>query len=515
LFWIDLGLLAFTAYRMVNALKATFRLMEKLALSFLFAVALKSLILFFMVMFEVRPVVNLQVGIDLLILILALWFTKPVDDPAFRWSSPLLARPVKGSGIGPTSPGTEWQIVLAFLIIGGLFLFSLINAWFFPIVESDAAWYQVKGLSFLHEVRFDSQWVVPQLSQYPPFVPLLFSWLLAFDIENLRIFFPFFYLALNIIFYCRVLDFTRNSKMSAMFMLVLGTTPYIWWHGFLPFLDLCTAVFFSAGALYWFFWMENLGVDQKQENCRTMAFLSGLFFGLSAWVRLEFLLYGLIAIGLTLCAESRFRKDGQRDRRSLLLFFLPLLVFPTIWFLNLVSFDSALLGRVKLVGVVGVFAWLVILIFIAGNWRLKVSTLIKAGVFAGLIYMVLIAMDNSRSVPGWEKLAIALYRTLVVHVFYLFTAFLAVFIFLGGLKNIPSLNKIFALFLLFYPLVHFAIFAYSAPKWITFGGYLSATFVSPGNSVNLSDTRGMMSMYPILMFFIASIPSVRRGFDDV
>ena len=60
--------------------------------------------------------------------------------------------------------------------------------------------------------------------------------------------------------------------MSAMLTLVLGTTPYIWWHGVLPFLDLCTAVFYSAGALYWFFWMESLGMDGEKGRCRTLAF---------------------------------------------------------------------------------------------------------------------------------------------------------------------------------------------------------------------------------------------------
>ena len=499
MFWIDLGLLGITAYRMVSALAATFRMMEKLALAFLFALGLKSLILFFLIMSGVRPSASIQVGVILLVFILAL----------------LLARPVKESGSRTSTPGMEWQTVLACLLIGGLFIFSLINAWFFPIVESDAAWYQVKGLSILHEVRFDSEWVVPQLRQYPPFVPLLFSWFIAFDIEPLRMPFPFFYLALNIIFYCRVLDFSRNSKMAAMLTLVLGTTPYIWWHGFLPFLDLCTAVFYSAGALYWFFWMESMGVDQKQGHCRTMAFLSGLFFGLAAWTRLEFLLYGMIAIGITLCAESSIRKDGKRDKKSLLLFFLPLLVFPSMWFLNLITFDSSLFGRVKMVGIVCIFAWAIILAFTLGNWRLKVRTLIKTGILVGIIYMIYIIMDNSRSVPGWEKLAIALYRTIIVHVFYLFTAFLVVFIFLGRLKSIPSLNKLFALFLVFYPLCHFAIFSYSAPKWITIGEYLNATFINPGNSINLSDTRGMMSMYPLFLFFIASIPIFRRGFDDV
>ena len=499
LFWIDLGLLGITAYRMVGALKAVFTVAEKLALAFLFALGLKSLILFFLIWMGVRPFASIQIGAVVLVLILTL----------------LLTGPVTGSAPVASLPNAEWKTVLVCLLIGALFLFSLVNAWFFPITESDAAWYQVKGLSFLHEVRFDSDWVVPQLRQYPPFVPLLFSWFIAFGIEPMRMIFPFFYLALNTIFYCRVLEFTGNSKMAAMLTLVLGTTPYIWWHGVPPFLDLCAAVFYSAGALYWFFWMESLGVDQEKGRCRTLAFLSGLFFGLSAWTRLEFLLYCLIPIAMTFCAESTLRKDGERDRKSFLLFFLSLLVFPTSWFLNLASFDFSISGNVKMVGLAGVFAWIIVLIFIMGSWKLKVSTLIKTGLLAGMIFIIFISMDNSGPVPGWKKLSIAFYRSLTVHGFYLFTVFLSVFIFFSRLKNVPSLNKLFGMFLVFYPLVHFAIFSYSPPKWETFGEYVSATFIYPGNLVNLSDTRGVMSMYPLLLFFIASIPSIRRGFDDV
>ena len=497
MFWIDLGLLGMTAYRMVGALKAAFTVLEKLALAFLFALGLKSLILFFLIQVRVQPLASIQLGMTLLVLVLTRFLTAPETQTVTHTPS---AR-------------TQWQTVFAGILIAVLVLFSLLNAWFFPITESDATWYQVRGMSFFHEVKFDSDWVVPQLGQYPPFIPLLFSWFIAFGMEPLRIIFPLFYLALNIIFYCRVYDASCNSKMAAMLTLVLATTPYLWWHGVLPFLDLCTAVFYSTGALYWFFWVESLGEDEKRS--RSLAILSGLFFGLSAWTRLEFLLYLLIPIGLTLCAESFLEKKGDRDLKSFLLFFLPLLFFPTIWFLNLMFFVGPLLGRVKMVGAVGVMAWMAVLVFMMGNWKLKLASLIKVGALAGGLYIIYIFVDNSGDVSGWKKLSIALYRSLTVHGFYLFTGFLAVFVFFERLKDVATLNKLFALFLVLYPLVHFAIFSYSPPKWNSLGAYISATFTQPGNSVNLSDTRGVMSMYPLLLFYVASIPFFRRGFKDV
>lgn len=500
---------------MAGALKAAFTVTEKMALAFLFAMGVKSLILFALIRTGIRPLPGIQIGAILLVLVLTVLLTRPMAESPHREFTPLLVRPVAESSDSNASRSVYWQTVFSLLLISMLFLFSVVNAWFFPITEPDAAWYQVKGLSFFHEVRFDSEWVDSQLRQYPPFIPLLYSWFIAFGVEPIRMVFPGFYLAIILIFYCRMREFTNNPKMSAMFTLVLATTPYIWWHGVLPFLDLCTAVFYSAGALYWFFLMESLGVDRLKEKRRTMAFLSGLFFGLSAWNRLEFLLYGLIAVGLTLCAETSLGKEGERDRKSFRLFFFSLLVFPTIWFLNLTSFNSSLFGSVKLVGAVGIVAWGVVLVFLSGNWKPRFSTLIKAVFLVGIIFFAFVLWDGSGTVPGWKKLSIALYRSLVIHGFYLFTVFLSVFIFFNGLKNISPLNKLFGMFLVLYPLVHFAIFSYASPKWETFGDYLSATFIQPGNSVNLSDTRAVMSMYPLLLFFIAGIPFVRRGFDDV
>ncbi|MBT6345350.1 MAG: hypothetical protein HOJ49_01290, partial [Nitrospina sp.] len=190
MFWIDLGLLGMTAYRMVGALKAAFTVLEKSALAFLFALGLKSLILFFLIQVKVQPLASIQLGMTLLVLVLTRFLTSPETQAATQTPS---QRP---------SARTQWQTVFAGILIAVLVLFSLLNAWFFPITESDATWYQVRGMSFFHEVKFDSDWVVPQLGQYPPFIPLLFSWFIAFGMEPLRIIFPLFYLALNIIFYC-------------------------------------------------------------------------------------------------------------------------------------------------------------------------------------------------------------------------------------------------------------------------------------------------------------------------
>ena len=50
-------------------------------------------------------------------------------------------------------------------------------------------------------------------------------------------------------------------------------------------------------------------------------------------------------------------------------------------------------------------------------------------------------------------------------------------------------------------LVQFFIYAYSGPKWPTLSLYIENTFVHPGNSINLSDTRGTIAIYPAFVFF--------------
>ena len=161
---IDFVLVWFAAYRWVRALKFISFEWEKMALAFLFALAIKSLILFFLVRLVVRPTADIQLGSSVLVLVLALFF---IPKPN-----------AKGAVISYQKEGLVW---ITWSVIGVLFIFSMVNAWFFPITESDAIWYHIKGMSFFHEVRFDSDSVVPQLKQYPPFIPLLFAYLIAFD----------------------------------------------------------------------------------------------------------------------------------------------------------------------------------------------------------------------------------------------------------------------------------------------------------------------------------------------
>ena len=170
--WIDFGLLWYVAYRLCSVLGEIVFKWERLALSFLFALGLKSLILFFLIRSGIQPVAGIQIGVSGLAL------------------GSTLFLPVKSNwGKAIPSGKSAWLTLVTCIVIGALFLFSMVNAWVFPITESDATWYHIKGMSFFHEVRLDSEWVVPQLRQYPPFIPLLFAYLISFDFGFFSLYF--------------------------------------------------------------------------------------------------------------------------------------------------------------------------------------------------------------------------------------------------------------------------------------------------------------------------------------
>jgi hypothetical protein len=168
-------------------------------------------------------------------------------------------------------------------------------------------------------------------------------------------------------------------------------------------------------------------------------------------------------------------------------------------------------SQVKMIGGICAFLWILALGLVWGRWKLSESSVRLALIFSVVGFVLLLFLFATGTVPVWKKLAISFYRTSVVHGFYLFTMSLAIFIFFEKFKTLSEQKKTLGFFLILFLCTHLAIFSYSTPKWPTLGEFVYATFIQPGNSVNLSDTRGMMSFYPIFIFFISSLPFVRRG----
>ena len=228
--------------------------------------------------------------------------------------------------------------------------------------------------------------------------------------------------------------------------MVLATTPYFWWHGALPFLDLTTAVFYSIGTLYWYFWIKNKveGATEKSEE-NSYAAISGVLLGLAAWTRIEFLLYDLVPVFLTLYVFSRYPEKNE-SFKSLKLFFSCLLLLPSLWFLTLLTFDMTLWSQMKMVGGVCVFLWILALSLTLAKWKISESDIKRAFILAVTGYILVLFLSGAGPVPVWKKFTISFYRTSVVHIFYLSTAFLGIFVFFEKLKSLSEQKKILGFF---------------------------------------------------------------------
>lgn len=499
--FLDFGLLWLCAYLLVKRLHVISAVCEKSALAFALALGFKSLILYALVALGQAESAEGQLGVSLGALIVAVVFL------GRRSQNPLL----------PSQPSEKksFLFVLVALILGSLISFSFANAIFFPITEADGIWYHIRGMVFLQEAGFDSATVVSQFRQYPPFVSLLFAYLLSFGVDSVKIIFPFIYSCLLVIFYCRVSAHTENQKIAACFTLILGATPYFWWHSFLPFLDLTTGFYYSIGTLYWFFLIQKI-IDKNEKPTSPLsswAVLSGTFFGLAAWSRLEFLLYNAIPVLILIYVLDRSRAFSKKEKNKILLCLaVPTLILSTLWFVTLAGFDTSIEKRVLAVGFVGLGMWLLVLINLKWNFHLHKTRLIGMGVLAAVGYVTLMLVGGPQSVTLVKALAIAMTRSISVHAFYSCTLFLGIFLFFVKFKNLSAPEKLLGWFLLFYPLMHFLIFSYSEPKWSDLSTYMDILLVHPGQSINLSDTRGMLAFYPLLIFFIAGLPVIKKSF---
>ena len=271
--------------------------------------------------------------------------------------------------------------------------------------------------------------------------------------------------------------------------------------------------------MYWFFLIQGVFQQGKSEEPESklcsLAFISGTLFGLAAWSRLEFLLYNAIPLTISIYVLDRNIALSKKAKNKILICLAtPLLFFPTLWFATLINFDSPLERRVLAVGMAGLGMWLLVFLNLKLNLNLIKPRLIGLGGLAAISYLALMVFGGPQSVSLGKALLITLIRSASVHAFYLCTLLLGIFLFFEKLRNLPEPAKLLGWFLIFYPLVHFLIFSYSEPKWTQIPPYFEALWVHPGHSINLSDTRGMLAFYPILIFFIAGLPLIKRGFDN-
>lgn len=503
MFWIELFLILHMAARLVDRLDLNLPTSERNALAVFSGLGIKSVFLFIFLIFDLSRFIFFPLILTLLLYLLY-----------FAW---MKVRPLasdESSTVQVDGKELHWYPGIShehpvFWVLAVLFILGFANAWFFPITGADGIWHHVKGMVYsFPNVDFESEQIISQFRQYPPLIGLLYGWLISADIEFVAIIFPILYPCLLVVVYYRVLEHVESSTVAGAAALLVGTTPYLWWHSFLPFLDWTAGVFYAVGTLYWFSLVKAVSAPGKAQS-RPLAVLSGLFFGLASWTRPEFVLYSALPMFLLVCVFDQNGKWAGERNPVIARFAISALILPSLWFAVLLNFDGPLDSTFKQLIMVCAGLWLGLGLVLSGVVRLTPRVSIGVSIFAVAVGLVGLFFVVPPDVSLWTALSVRFFRLFAVHIFFAGTVFLAVFLFTERLRQLPLAEKSLGILLLLFLLTQFFIYAYSGLKWPTLSDFVYNTFVHPGNSINLSDTRGTLGIYPAFVFFIFCLPRIR------
>ena len=502
MFWIELYLIFQISLWFVVRLGLNFSIGEQNALALLLGLGVKSFLLFVFLTLGLARFIGLPIVLSSIVYVLFfIWIkARPLIFESLRFESHKSKGLLEYSGFGT---------LFILLVLG------LLNAWFFPITGADGVWHHVKGMVYSSPiVDFESEQIIPQFRQYPPLIGLLYGWLISSGFERISVFFPLLYACFLFIFYYRSCEHFKNSMTAGLATIVLGTTPYLWWHSFLPFLDLTAGIFYAAGVLYWFLLIKNILGPSEYANVRdsrALALLSGIFFGMASWTRPEFVLLTAAPLFLLVCALDR-QEGFVVERNSIIVCLaIPSLLLPSLWFAVLLNFDDPLDNSFKQLIIGCTCLWIGLGLVLSRITYFTPRTAIKIGVFSVLTCLTGLFIFLSPVFSPWTTLAVRFFRLFAVHIFFAGTIFLLIFLFVEKLRQLPIAEKKLGVLLVLFILTQFFIYAYSGLKWPTFLHYVKNTFFYPGDSVNLSDTRGSIAIYPAFVFFVFCFQTVNKG----
>ena len=505
MFWVELYLIFQISAWFINRMQLPITAGERNALVILSGLGVKGVLLFSFIILGVQRLTSFPI---LLTIVVYLGY--------FAWTK---IRPLEiGESFALPIERKDLSQVSGFWVLALLFIFGLANAWFFPITGADAIWHHIKGMEYgMPLVDFESKKIIHQFRQYPPFIGLLYAWLISSGIEKVTIIFPVLYVCLLYVFYYRLYDHIGSSIISAVATLIIGTTPYLWWHSYLPFLDWTAGVFYVAGVLYWFLLVKKISYpieqfDRGQND--SLAILSGFFFGIAGWTRPEFLIFSAIPIFLLVCAFDRNNKPIEGRKLTIAYFSMTSLALPSIWFLVLLNFNEPLDNMFNQLILACLGLWIGISLVLITRIRLTYRISVGISIFILLVCLIGLILVVPANVSIFTTLIIRIFRLFAVHIFFIGTAFLIIYLFYGRVRQLSIEEKFLGALSLFFISTQFMIYAYSGLKWPTLMHYVNNTFYQPGNSINLSDTRGTIAFYPLLVFFIFCLPEFKNKFEN-
>ena len=474
MFWIDLYLIFQVSIWFVIRLGLNFSVGEKNALVVLISLGVKSFLLFVFIALGLSRFIVFPIILSIIIYILFYVLIK--------------IRPLAFDGSWFREPERKGLVQYSgFWVLFILFTFGVLNSWFFPITGADGIWHHVKGMVYsLPSVDFESEHIISQFRQYPPFIGLLYGWLILSGFERVSILFPILYFCLLFIFYHRSFEHFKSSMAAGLATLILGTTPYLWWHSFLPFLDWTAGVFYTVGVLYWFLLIKNILEPSKcieAKNKRSLAVLSGLFFGIASWARPEFVLFSVAPLFLIICALDSQKQFISERNPIVVRFSVCALALPSLWFVVLLNFNAPLDDTFKklIIGCSCLWIGLGLVLFRIIHFTPRIA--IQLSIFIILVCLAGIIIFPSPTFSPWITLVVRFFRLFSVHIFFAGTVFLLVFLFSKKLSQLSPAEKNLGVLLILFILTQFFIYAYSGLKWPTLLHYVRIHLFIPGTQL--------------------------------
>lgn len=494
------------------------KLLEKLGLAFGIGLGFVTLLIFVLLLFHQFTPGHLLIILISIFLFLAFVYLK--KGPLIRFFPDSNASSSKYSAIQLSTGFIILILGLVFFLVLSSFVFSS----FFPVMETDGTNYVSLGRVIAHTQELYYPESLHQKSlQRTLLIPLSYTFIESFQGPLIKLVHPLFYGSFLLVFYHRLKDLDLNKPSALILTGILAATPIIWWHSTLSFNNLATGYYFAIGTFFLF-----SGILNKSKNIEPCILFAGIFYALAVWTRLEFLVF--FAIPLLILQHHSIKTLQFR-----LPFYLALppiclglfwsiflhILFPgslkfslsDIWVLLILIFLLALytllytyatmdepntsrpgwvneLVRLKnnLTGFVSrhwpaVLGILFILLFVVGEFKILDS------IFPRVSYY-LISVESR------------FFQTLMQHSYWIFTNFLVVLFFIKGAHQERALRYIF-FFLLSLIVVHNLVYIIMGPGKMFGRGMIEIIqrhIFLPGNYLNGSSSRELISFYPIVIF---------------
>ena len=256
----------------------------RLALAYGLGLGLLTLAMFFLNVFGMRfSLVNTTVLVSLVIAVV-LGTRGERNWRGFFWA--IRVDPFRRTREFVSSLSIFEKVLLALLIF---FLFShLVIGVYWPVFRSDSlTLYDLRAKFLLVEQSFPAavakfqdklvnmDWTLPVFA-HAPMTSLIHTWLYLCGWESPKLFYPLLFVSMAVLFYHFLRDYVPRYH-ALLFTLVLVTIPFIYVYAASSYPHVAVAFYFSVGTFYLYRWIRV----QKWG----FLLLSGIFIGLSSWVR--------------------------------------------------------------------------------------------------------------------------------------------------------------------------------------------------------------------------------------